>query len=89
MKETNGTVDPKVRVKYKNSARTATIEGSQLTEQITVELTDSEEGIKEYNNIQQISNSMEKSETLNNIKGNHIKIYDKYKNKIISILNKK
>lgn len=32
---------------------------------------------------------MEKSETLNNIKGNHIKIYDKYKNKIISILNKK
>lgn len=89
LKETNGTVDPKVRVKYKNSSRTATIEGSQLTEQMTVELTDSEEGIKEYNNIQQISNSMEKSETLNNIKGNHKKIYDNYKNKIISMLNKK
>ena len=32
---------------------------------------------------------MEKSETLNNIKGNHKEIYDKYKDKIISIIKNK
>ena len=89
LEETNGTVDPTIRVKYKDSDRKATIKGSQLTEQITVELSESDEGIKENDNIQQISNSMEKSETLNNIKGNHKEIYDKYKDKIISIIKNK
>ena len=86
LEETNGTVDPTIKVKYKDSEKEATIKGDQLTEQISVELTETEDGIKESNNILQISNSMEKSETLNNIKGNHIEIYNKYKYKILSLL---
>lgn len=89
LEETNGTVDPTIKVKYKNSDRKATIKGSQLTEQITVELSESDDGIKESNNIRQISNSMENSETLNNIKGDHKKIYDKYKDKIRTIIKDK
>lgn len=80
LEQTRGTVDPILKVKYAGGDKESTIRADKLSEKINVEMDD--EGLKEKN-ISKIQRTMRKSETLNDLKGNHTEIFEKYKNKIL------
>lgn len=83
LEQTRGTVDPVLKVKYASGDKESTITADKLSEKINIEMDD--EGLKEKN-ISKIQRTMRKSETLNDLKGNHSEIFEKYKNKILKYL---